>query len=242
MNIFKTLGLTPEEEKIYTKLCTNDFCTLAGISKITGIHRPRLYMVLPGMVERSFITERIIGKRTYYKAVEPIALYDQLKKYLNTATEEIDSLQSLFEKAQHKPDVAFYIGEQGYKTVFDDIADIVPKGGTIYRYSARKFGDETFRSSKKYRDRREKGHFDRLAITSERKGLEKSKRLDRLVKVIPESYDLFDDNVSMMLYEDRTVMIDHNNESVFVIKSAKITSMQKKLFKLLWKYLKEPQK
>jgi sugar-specific transcriptional regulator TrmB len=240
MNIFTTLGFTSEEGKIYRILCERDILTLAGVAKVTGIHRPRLYSLLPSMIEKNYLTEHTVGKRQYYKAIEPLALYEQIQKQLSVAADEIDSLQILFEKSQHKPEVSFHIGEQGYQKAFDDIAEIVPKGATIFRYSARTFGDDSFRSSKKYRDRRAKGHFDRLVITSEKKGREKSKRIDRLVKVIPESYDVFDDNVSQMMYEDRTVMIDHDNKSVFIIKSAKIASIQKKLFKLLWKYLDEP--
>ena len=125
--------------------------------------------------------------------------------------------------------------------MFDDIADVVPKGGQILRYSARKPDDEDFNISSAYRERRNKEHFERLAITSAVKGKRtKEKRFNKFTKIIPKTYDAFDDHVSQMIYEDRVVFIDHENETTFIIKSAKIAGVQKKLYKLLWKFLEEP--
>lgn len=239
-NLLKLLGLTDIEIKIYKRLCEADTLTLAGIARHTGIHRPKLYKILPKMVEKKFLTERMVGKRIYYKAIEPRFLYDALKEQTDNLVTEIDELQGLYEKNKQKPDIEFYLGQGGYKKLFDDIADVVPKGGQIFRYSARRLDDTNYDPSSAYKKRRAQGHFERLAITSEAKGVKKSKRIDRFVKVVPKSYDLFDDHVSQTIYEDRVVFTDHEHETTFIIKSEKIAGVQKKLFKLLWKHLPEP--
>lgn len=239
-NLLQLLGLTEVEIKIYTQLCKVDVVTLAGIARLVGIHRPKLYKLLPELVAKGFITERVVGKRIYYKAVEPRFLYEVLQKKTNSLVVEIDELQNIYEQHKQKPDIEFYLGKGGYKKLFDDIADVVPKGGQILRYSARRIDDTSYDPSAAYKKRRAKGHFERLAITSEAKGLKKSKRIDRFVRVVPKTYDLFDDHVSQTIYEDRVVFTDHEHETTFIIKSVKIAGVQKKLFKLLWKYLPEP--
>ncbi|MCA9354086.1 MAG: hypothetical protein KC877_01050 [Candidatus Kaiserbacteria bacterium] len=238
----QTLGLEPDEVTVYTTLCKYGRLTLAGVAKHSALHRPRLYKLLPVVVKKGVVVEQVIGKRMYYMPIEPRLLHDRLQEYIGAFSEDVDELQGVYEGQQQKPDVTFLLGKQAYNALFDDIADILPKGEVIYRYSARNLNEKHFHTSKKYRDRRSKGHFDRQVITSESRAAQKTKRLDRLVKVIPESVDLFDDNVSQMIYSDRTVMIDHDNESVFIVRSKKIANFQRKLFKLLWKQLPEPKR
>lgn len=238
----QTIGLTSDDILIYTTLCQWGRLTLAGVAKHTGIHRPKLYKHMPVLVQKGVVTQVQIGKRVYYVPVEPRQLHDQLQKYIGEFSAEVDALQGVYDRQKQKPDVTFLLGKQAYDHLFDDVADVLPKGDVMYRYSARNLHENTFHTSKKYRTRRNNGNLDRLVITSESRAAQKTKRLDRLVRVIPDSYDLLDDNVSQIIYADRTALIDHDNESVFIVRSKKIANFQRKLFKTLWRKLPEPQR
>ena len=92
------LGLSKEESKVYVKLCLNPMLTIASLSKHTGLHRPHLYRIIPNLIDKNLIKERIVGKRTLYRAVEPRVLYILLKKQQDTVVETIDQLQGFYEE------------------------------------------------------------------------------------------------------------------------------------------------
>ena len=57
------------------------------------------------------------------------------------------------------------------------------------------------------------------------------------LRTIPKEFDLFEDNVSMVIYGNKTAHIDYNSKTSSVVESEKIARFQEKLFKLLWKKL-----
>jgi hypothetical protein len=78
---------------------------------------------------------------------------------------------------------------------------------------------------------------ERLVITSQEKAQSKVKKLNRSIKAIPKEVDLFEDNISLVIYGDKTAYIDYSSQTSFIIESAKIAHFQEKLFKLLYKNL-----
>ncbi len=63
--------------------------------------------------------------------------------------------------------------------------------------------------------------------------------MERELVVIPPEYDEFTDDVQMIVYGNKTAFIEYNTEASIIIENAFIAEFQKKLFKLLFKSLKE---
>ena len=124
----------------------------------------------------------------------------------------------------------------GICETFDDLAYSLPKDGVYYRYSSRT-GDNPETRSDLYFSMRKKKNFGRYVITGEVKGNKKKHNLDRAMKMIPSKTDLFDDDVSLLIYEDKVVFVDYENNMSFMIEAKKIAQFQKKLFMLLFKKL-----
>ena len=163
-----------------------------------------------------------------YQATRP----SQLTRWIISPTTPL-----LVTNADDKPAIKWFEGRHGIKFVFDDIAHTLPRGSTFYRYSART-GDETKEFENTFYARtRDQKQLERLAITSADKALKKSKKLERSIKAIPADFDLFEDNVSLVIYGDKTAYIDYNTNTAFIIESPKIAQFQEKLFKLLYKKL-----
>jgi hypothetical protein len=74
---------------------------------------------------------------------------------------------------------------------------------------------------------------------SESQSTEKKPRLERELVVIPPEYDEFTDDVQMIVYGNKVAFIEYNTEASIIIENAFIAEFQKKLFKLLYKSLKE---
>ena len=56
---------------------------------------------------------------------------------------------------------------------------------------------------------------------------------------IPKKYDLFDDNISKIIYGNKVAIIDYSTETSFIIENKKFADFEKKIFKLLFKYLRK---
>jgi len=131
----------------------------------------------------------------------------------------------------------YFEGDHGIRFVFDDVIHTLPPGSEFYRYSSRKNTSTKNFENTMYARHRDKRKIERLVITSQAKAKLKKPKLERAIKVIPDTVDLFEDDVSLIIYGPKLAYLDYSSKTSFIIESEKIASFQKKLFKLLWKQL-----
>ncbi len=236
-------GLTKKEASTYLALWQRGDMTLSKISHHTHINRPALYHVLPALLEKGLVTERTQGKRTLYRAETP----ERIESLLIERQRKVSvGLQKLVaeraEQKNNRPIVQFFEGPHATTFVFDDIALAVPRGGLYYRYSSKVSpNSEGFENSTYYRLRESK-QIERMVITSEEKLARKEQKLNRHIKAIPNSLDLFEDNISLLIYGNKTAYIDYESMTSIVIESPKIARFQEKLFKALYRFLPTKEK
>jgi len=70
---------------------------------------------------------------------------------------------------------------------------------------------------------------------------ESEKKLGREIVAIPKNYDLFDDNIGKIIYANKVAILDYNTNTSFIIENKKFADFEKKIFKLLFRYLREKQ-
>ncbi len=241
MDTFEVLtsaGLPKKEAAIYTALLEHGSQSLSNISKLTHINRPALYDILPRLQSRGLVSATQKQKRTLYHAESPERLLASYQSTQADINQHLGELATSYQKRSYdKPTIKYFEGTHGVNFVFDDIAHTLPRGSTFYRYTART-GDtpDTFKNSH-YAKARDTKQLERLVITSAEKAAKKEKKLERSIKAIPKEFDLFEDNISLVIYGDKTAYIDYGSQTAFIVESAKIAKFQEKLFKLLYKKL-----
>lgn len=67
-NDLEKLGLSDKEIRVYSSLINSKSLNISELSKATRIKRTGLYYILPGLLKRGFAQKEIIGKRFYYSA------------------------------------------------------------------------------------------------------------------------------------------------------------------------------
>jgi hypothetical protein len=72
----------------------------------------------------------------------------------------------------------------------------------------------------KYKLIRKKKQLQRMVITNTYLDNLKEKKLDKDVVVVSEKFDLFEDNITKIIYAHKVAIIDYNTEECFVIESA----------------------
>ncbi len=236
--IVTSAGLPKKEAAVYTALLESGALSLSSISKQTHINRPALYTIIPRLQSRGLVSATQKQKRTLYHAESPARLLASYTSDQASISSHLEALTTSYqERSSDKPVIKYFEGAHGVSFVFDDIAHTLPRGSTFYRYSART-GDapEIFKQTH-YAKARDTKQLERLVITSTEKAAKKEKKLERSVKAIPKDYDLFEDNISLLIYGDKTAYIDYSSQTAFIVESPKIAKFQEKLFKLLYKKL-----
>ncbi len=236
--VLHKIGLTKKEAALYTALLEQGTLSITDLSKFTHINRPAIYEQLPKLIERGIVSKVQKQKRVLFQAESPERLLQLYKNEQKETEESVERLVSTYKKATDtQPMIKYFSGKNGIKFVFDDIAFSLPKGSTFYRYTARTGEDTKEFSNTYYSQTRDNKHLERLVITSEKKAATKVKKLDRFVKAIPKEFDLFEDNISLVIYGNKTAYIDYNSNTAFIVESEKIAHFQEKLFRLLYKKL-----
>jgi hypothetical protein len=66
---------------------------------------------------------------------------------------------------------------------------------------------------------------------------DKQKNLTREMVAIPKKYDLFEDDITKLIYANKVAILDHSTKTSFIIENQKFADFEKKIFKLLFKHL-----
>ncbi len=234
--LLKSLGLDDQTSRTYVTLIEYGDLSLSELSRKSRIHRVALYKIVAEMHEDNLIITVPDGKRKRYRASDPGLLEARFIAQQKTFKDSVLQLKKQYNRKNRRPTITFREGAKGIKETFDDLAQALPKDGVYYRYSS-KVGNNPETRSDLYFQVRKKKNFGRYVITGEVKGKKKDPDMDRMMKVIPTKTDLFDDDISLVIYEDRVAFVDYTQQMTFTISSERIANFQRKLFMLLFKKL-----
>lgn len=235
--ILWNLWLNKNEVSIYLNLLKNWKENISEVSKNTWISRPAIYSALPYLIESNLINKIIVWKRTYYKAENPENLKRLLWNIKSSFNNALIELKDIHYSGEQKPIIKSLSWKEWIQFVFTDIVNTLDVWSTFYRYSSRKKDYISWINLDKYEEWRNNKKIERFVITSESREKTKKKKLNKQVAIIPEKYDMFDDNIVKLIYKNKVAIIDYNSLSSFVIESPILYSFEKKLFKFLFNFL-----
>lgn len=240
LKLLKKLWLGEKESAIYIDLLENGTSSITDIVERTSLHRPEVYRFLPLLQEAGFVSEVLRAKRRFFVPESPEnlrQLLENLEKDIDTLLPELIDMHSRSEK---HPNVKYLEGKKAITYVFSDIVNTLGKWDVFYRISAERDVDRanSYLPSD-YREKRDKKQLERYVIMSEGQSTEKKPRMERELVVIPPEYDEFTDDVQMIVYGNKVAFIEYNTEASIIIENAFIAEFQKKIFKLLYKSLRE---
>ncbi|MEQ1561627.1 MAG: helix-turn-helix domain-containing protein [Nitrospira sp.] len=237
-DLLNKLGLSKKESSVYMTLLKNGSMTVGSLSKESGINRPAIYKLLPDLQKQGLVVLTPYGKQKKYTAEPPNKLKTLIDDLKFNLLEKLPDLESIYELKDKKPDVKFFKGKDGIGQIFMDVANSLERKGTYYRYTA----SEDLKKIDKYipkefriiRDRKE---LEAVIISSKSANEQKWVHPNRVIKYIPDEFDLFDQGVTMFIYAEKISIIDYSSELGIIIENKKITEFQKKLFKFIYQKL-----
>ncbi len=210
----------------------------AHLSKAAGIHRPRLAEVLDGLKQRGFVVEILVGKRIQFEAAAPHVLIEQARDLLRDAKQVVPELLTLSYKQKNKDTVTTHHGEEGLALCFLDVVQSLQKGEVFYQINSAK--DQPYVDSvvpEMYRPIRDSKELERRTITTRYVGEHKKPRLERSIRYIEDSDEVFEHNVIQFIYGSKISLLDFNSLTGTIIENRAIADFQKSIFSTLYKRL-----
>ena len=239
--IFRSLGLTANETKVYLTLLDLGTAQAGQITEKSGIHRRNVYDSISRLMEKGLISFVIVNNKKLFSPVNP-------KRFLEIIDEkkfELEDLKNDFGKIipelelrtslQEKHDVRFFKGVEGMKTVFEDIIrtgkDYIGYGPghqleKILKHYFKHFVNKRVKSKIRIR----------LIYDEISRKLVKKNPLSEL-RYIPQQ---FSSHAALRIYGDKVALLLMSEEEplAIVIKNKPIADGYRKYFEVMWKAAK----
>lgn len=238
--LLERLGLRNPLSQIYLSLLGRDGVTVGELARISGIYRPSIYKALPLLLGKELISKSRRGKRIVYFAETPEFLSHEIENMQTEFSESLPELLARFSSGKRKPAIRFFEGKNGIAHAYEELLVGAKKDDVIYRYESPK---DHYLMKKYYpklyweKATGPKSLVQKYVITNEKTHKLRHQNLNRYSKMIPASYDGFDYDMSQLIFRNKVVFIDFQSETASIIENKAFAEFQKKIFKLLFKFL-----
>ena len=224
MQTLQELGLTKNEDTIYTKLLRLGPSTAGEITEGTGIHRRNVYDSLERLIQKGLVGFFSKKGRKYFQASDPRRFLDIIKEENeiqaskeNLVNQILPQLLSIQNSQKKSEDVIVYRGREGYKIFHNDLLKVAKEIWVL----GSKMPDFLLDIVEKYHKIRVKKKIKLKMIlnaTDFKRGRELSKLPYTEIKYLPEKYE---SPIFIDMYADRLVLfIFHDEKDCITINPA----------------------
>ena len=232
------LGYSPLAERVYRLLLQRGAQSYSELSRLLGIHRPRLYKLLPLLINEDLIESVRVGRRIVFRACPPEAIRVASKQRAQLAEELIADYQSIYDHAQAKQRMTVLEGKAGIVAAYEQLTASTAIGGELYRYESPKDFDKikTYYPQSYWKRASPTGDINKFVITNEHTNTNRQKRLNRFSKSLPTN-GAFDFNITEVMNDSKVLFIDYDAQTALIIDDPRYAQFQKTIFKRLFERL-----
>jgi predicted transcriptional regulator len=121
MTIYESLGLSPNEAKIYEALVEKGESSISEIAINAQIHRRNAYDAINRLVDKGLCFLIVSQKENRYNAVDPDKLTELLGERLQELGKMLPELKKKFQKREAPQEAYIYRGLEGQKNILRDV-------------------------------------------------------------------------------------------------------------------------
>ncbi len=140
-DIFKELGFTEREIKVYIGLLELGLTTTGPIAAKTKLQQSKIYETLEKLIEKGLVSYILKSKTKYFQASDPkeiINIIEDKKRRFKNILGELELKQN---RSKSKQIAIVHEGFKTFKAMFNRIADEFKKGDSYWAFS---FKDEYY--------------------------------------------------------------------------------------------------
>ncbi len=249
-NILQKIGLNKKEIKIYLASLSFGSQPASVIAKNTSIARPTVYDIFKNLIKKGLASKTEKHGGTYFQVLPPENLirylereYEKISRDFQQQREEMQNilpvLKSLQNPLSSKPKVKFFEGEKGVMEAYEDT---LKSRENIRAYAN---VEEMYKGLPKFfpdyfKRRTEAGIFINTICPDNKKSIER-KSYDheeaREIRLIDRKKYEFSPEFN--IYDNKVMIASWREKMAILIESEEIADFHKKMFDLLWSYLKQ---
>lgn len=250
------IGLSDKEADMYMILLRYGMQSTSFLAKKGNFNRGTAYVILHSLLEKGLVMQTTKDKIQYFSPVSPellVKYVEHKEQELHFHKEKIQSMMGQFLAIQNpmttKPKIEFFDGIEGARIVLEDTFTSNDKTlraflsiDDISAFTGPEYFDNytTQRINKGYTLHVIRTHIkDKEALANNKYASRyvTSKKEKREVRYVSETLDF---PISMYMYDNKLAIISSKEENfALLVKSRELSSMQKKIFDLLWDSLKK---
>jgi sugar-specific transcriptional regulator TrmB len=243
-DVLKEVGLSTNESKIYETLLRLKEASIEDISAKSKVHRRNVYDSLAKLLEKGLISEVMIQKKKFYRAINPSRLMDILTEKQSKLQSVLPELENKFSKVEVEEKAYLYKGIEGFKNYLQDILDV---GEDVYFIGAKGY----------WLDPRLQHYLPKFERERERKGIkfrhlfdyEVKEQKPEIFKVVGKPYKFLPKKYSSLtsvdIFGDRVVTFVGLGPGIldpepiqFVMVSRRLADGYRKFFQFIWDHSK----
>ncbi len=236
----ENIGLSGNESRVYLAALELGETHYSALAEKAGLKRATLYYdVLPSLMKKGLITQKVRGKRRYLIAEDIQDYVEEKKKQLIEVEKEIPYLRTLLSSASVKPTVLLFEGIEGIKKVWQD--HLKQSGEILEFIGIEKINPELQKYVKEHYiwKRAEKKILLKMLISgptiagifkvkSDPYEMRAVKHIDGALFPIPLGCDIYGDSVSITLHREDSEPVG------LIIRSKEIATTMRSLFNFIW--------
>jgi len=240
LQTLREIGLSANEATTYLNLLSIGPNPASVIAKKAGINRCTCYTILERLMQKGFIQQYIKLHITYYTAVEPKYVLDQLKNSQHELAHKIENLghsiaqfELIKNDYQGKPRVVFFEGVAGVQNIMENT---LTSSEPIRAYAS--LSELTSLLPNYFPDyytrRVQKGIFIKAIYPGDELSYFHKKRDSKELResrLIPKEFDF---HLDILIYDNKVAITSLKEKFGVLIESKEMAEAQKKIFDLIW--------
>ena len=140
-NDLETLGLSPNETKVYVSLLELGLTNVGPIVKKTKLHRMIVYESLDKLINQKLVSFVYKKNRKYFQASNPSTIIEIIKNKEELAKQIVPELLKLQKSGDEQLEVKILYGHEGFVSNLQTVVKIVSKYDKILRIVGGARGD-----------------------------------------------------------------------------------------------------
>ena len=121
LDIYESLGLSPNEAKIYESLVEHGESGISDIAIYAKIHRRNAYDAISRLIDKGLCFQIFSSKENKYNAVDPDKLTELLAERGNELRKVLPGLKKKFVQRAAPEEAYIYRGLEGQKNIWRDV-------------------------------------------------------------------------------------------------------------------------
>jgi len=236
-DVLNTLGIEGKKADVYLMCLEKGGATAYEIAKIVGLKRPTVYDILYTLTKEGLVY--LVPKKgvTYFYPSDPERILHQLKEKERVFVSALPRLHELYTSPKQKPNIRYFEGEEGIKTMYQDSLNSLTKKDEILLYCGEDILKYLPAYAAEYVAERVKKNIHVRGIYKKTpevmQYMVNNEKELRQVKILEEKDFALNNEIN--IYKNKVAIASYGKEMFgMIIESDEISKAQRAIFELAW--------